>query len=55
MPLTQLNFQPGLDTENTPTGAESSVRSPRRVPSRPVRLRTDSILEGPEPFPVNAG
>ena len=22
MPLTQLNFQPGLDTENTPTGAE---------------------------------
>jgi len=23
MPLTQLNFQPGLDTENTPTGAES--------------------------------
>ena len=23
MPLTQLNFQPGIDTENTPTGAES--------------------------------
>ena len=22
MPLTQLNFQPGIDTENTPTGAE---------------------------------
>ena len=22
MPLTQLNFQPGLDTENTETGAE---------------------------------
>ena len=22
MPLTQLNFQPGIDTENTQTGAE---------------------------------
>ena len=44
MPLTQLVFQPGLDTENTETGAESRWTDCDKIRFRKVSLEEAQSL-----------